>query len=581
MKTIARLARFLRTFRGWVLLSILLGVGTIGSGIGLLGTSAYLLAAAALHPSVAELQVAIVGVRFFGISRGIFRYLERLVSHSVNFRLLAQLRTWFYARLEPLSPARLLDYRSGDLLSRSIGDIETLENFYVRAVAPPVTAGLVTLGMALFVGRWDARFAALLALGLLLSGVGVPLLAYGLGRGAARRWVQQRADLSAALVDSVQGMSDLLAYGREADQLERLRARSAAMNAAQMRQARVGSLVSALNQLLMNLTLWGMLLLAAPMVSGGRLDGVLLAVLALLTLASFEAVTPLPQAAQHLEGSLLAARRLFDLVDAEPLVPESGRVDFPAGEPALLSVRDLSFCYAPELPLALEKVSFDLLPGQRAAVVGPSGAGKSTLFNLLLRFWPYSAGRITWRGQELRSLHPDAVRREISVIPQTGYLFNAPLRQNLLLACPGAADAAMVRALERAGLGDWLALLPEGLDTWLGDRGARVSGGERQRLAAARTLLQDAPLLLLDEPTANLDAVTEQRLLATLLAAAEGRSLLWVTHRLVGLEAMDWILVLDGGRVVERGTHAELLAADGLYARMWRLQNRVLLDAPE
>jgi len=577
VRTMARLLRLLRPFVGWVLFSVLLGVATIASGIGLLGTSAYLIARAAQHPSIAVLQVAIVGVRFFGITRGLFRYLERLISHSVNFRLLAQLRSWFYRRLEPLAPARLQAYRSGDLLSRAMGDIETLENFYVRAVAPPVVALVVTVGMALFVGQWSAALGWLLAGGLLAAGAGVPCLTYGLSRHSGRQLVAKRAELSAGLVDSVQGLSDLLAFGGQAAQRETLARRSAALGAAQMRQAWVSAAGNAAGQLLANLTLLGVLLLAIPLVTAGRLDGVMLAVLALLTLSSFEAVTPLPQAAQQLTASLEAARRLFDLVDASPAVDEAAPAPpLEAVVAGRLVVRNLCFRYAPGLPPALCDLNLTVTPGQRVALVGPSGAGKTSLVNVLLRFWEYEAGEIELNGVDLRRWPLEAARRQMALVTQSTYLFTATLRQNLLLGNPQAGEAELLQALERAGLGTWLAGLPVGLDTWLGEHGLRMSGGERQRLAVARTLLRPAGMWVLDEPTAHLDALTGRELVRTLLTVTQGCSAIWITHRLDGLEAMDEIVVLQAGRVAERGRHADLLARRGTYARLWELDHDAL-----
>jgi ATP-binding cassette subfamily C protein CydC len=239
----------------------------------------------------------------------------------------------------------------------------------------------------------------------------------------------------------------------------------------------------------------------------------------------------------------------------------------------------LSFSYGPGQPPALDGLSFDLPAGRRVALVGPSGAGKTTLLNLLCGFWPVQPGELCLDGRDLGAGDPEAARRWLAVVPQAPYFFNASLRDNLRLARPAASDADLAQALAQAQLHDFVAALPAGLDTPLGEHGLRLSGGERQRLALARALLQEAPLLVLDEPTANLDPLTERAVLAALLAAAAGRTLLLITHRLVGLEALDELLVLDHGRLVERGPHAALLAAGGLYARLWALQNRAFLPA--
>jgi ATP-binding cassette subfamily C protein CydC len=573
-----RLAGFLRPFTGWVALSVLLSAGTTAAGIGLLGTSAYVIATAALHPSIAVLQVAIVGVRFFGILRGLLRYGERLVAHAVNFRLLAGLRVWFAQALEPLAPARLVDTRGGDLLSRAVSDIDTLESFYVRAAAPPLAALLVTLGMAAFTGQYAARLGAILAGGMLLGGLGVPLLAYRLGRRSAQEAVTARAALQTSILDSIQGLAEVLAYGQGAQRLERARGLGQQAGRAQMRSAWVSGLGSALGQLSANLTLLAVLLVAIPLVSAGALDGVLLAVISLLVLASFEAVLPLPQAGQQLQLSVAAGRRLFALADASPAVVDPPQPR-PAPEAMDVRIRGLTFRYAPDLPPALDCLDVDLPPGRRVALVGASGAGKTTLANLLLRFWDVPAGSVLLNGADLRGYAGADVRARMAVISQSTYLFSATVAQNLRLAKADAGTEELLDALRRAGLEDWLASLPQGLDTWVGEHGTRLSGGERQRLAAARVILRDARLVILDEPTANLDALTARRLMLSLEGALAGKSWLWITHQLGGVvERMDEILVLDCGRVVERGTHARLVARGGLYAAMLRMQNSRLRE---
>ncbi len=570
------LLAFLRPFWKSVALSVLLGVLTIASGIGLLGVSAYLIASAALQPSIAALQIAIVSVRFFGISRAVFRYLERLVSHSVNFRLLAELRVWFYRALEPLAPARLQSHRSADLLSRVIADIETLENFYVRAVVPPLVAMVITICVSSLAGQYDPRLGVLLLLALLISGIVLPFLVHFLSRQPGTDLVEQRGKLNAVLLDAVQGMPDLLAFGQGISQLNRIRAGGEAINRAQRRLAQTGALANALLLLLTGLTLYGTLLLSIPLV-GDRIDGVSLAVLALVVLASFEAVNPLVSAAQHLDSSLKSAGRLVSLVDAEPQVrlPMTA-ITLP--ESFDLQISNLTFRYPGEPVPALADFHLDMPAGKRIALIGPSGVGKTTLLNLLLCFWEVQQGHIKLGGQDIRCYEPEDIRRVTALISQSTYLFTGTLRQNLLIAQPSASQADLDRVIQQAQLAEVVSLMPQGLDTWIGERGMHLSGGERQRLAIARALLRDARLLLLDEPTANLDAANERRVLEVIAQISAGRSVIFVTHHLFGLEVMDEILVLQDGQVVERGKHAELLAASGRYAQMVRLQAESLRD---
>jgi thiol reductant ABC exporter CydC subunit len=585
------LIRLAAPFKNLIALSTLAGAATILSGVGLMGASAYIISAAALRPSIAELQVAIVGVRFFGISRGIFRYLERYLSHQVSLRLLASLRVWFYRSLEPLAPARLMSRRSGDLLARIIGDIESLQNFYVRALAPPLTALVVGLVVCIFLSRFDPVLGLALALILVVTGVGIPVLVRVIGKPIGRQLVAQKAILNATIVDSIQGIADLLACGRQDSQMGRIDDLSRSLAHSQSRMAALLGLQEGLTSLLANIGMWIVLWLAIPLVSAGHIPGVYLAVLALAALSAFEAATPLPLAAQYLESNLQAAGRLFEIVDAKPEVRDPAE---PARTPENfgLRVEQLRFHYPFELPgefseeaasrsdlqdrsRVIDGLSFELPAGGKLAVVGPSGAGKSTLVRLLLRFWDYQEGAIFLDGSELRCFAQDDVRRRVGVVLQNAYLFSASVRDNLRLARPKATQAEIENAARMAQLDAFIQTLPEGYGTWIGEQGLRLSGGERQRLAIARAFLQDAPFLILDEPTANLDALTERRVFEAIYKMMQGRTSLLITHRLIGMEAMDEIIVLDRGVAVERGRHADLLELDGFYRRMWDLQRQV------
>ena len=555
----------------WVALAVLLGFATIASSVGLMAASAWIITRAALQPSIAVLQVAIVSVRAFGIARGALRYAERLVSHQVTFRVLARLRVWFYSQLEPLAPARLLQHRGGDLLARIVADVETLQEFYGRVVAPPLVAALAGLLLGALLWGYSPLVAVAALGGFAAAGVGLPLLIYALSRGPGRVLVAARAELNATLVEGVQGLADLVAFEQGARREEEAAALSREMTDRQARMAWIDGLQAALGSLIASLTVIVALWAAIP-----RVAGIDLAVLALAVLASFEAVFPLPAAAQHLGSSVAAARRLIEVVDAPPAVGDPPQ---PLSDPQRfdLAVKGLCFRYAPGAPLALADVSFALPAGRCVGVVGPSGAGKSTLVSLLLRFWDYDEGRITLGGRDLRLYAQDDVRRLVAVVTQQTHLFNTTIRENLLLARPDADDAAITDAARQAGLHNFVAALPQGYDTPVGEMGMRLSGGERQRVAIARALLKDAPIMLLDEATANLDSLTERRVMTAIQNVVRGRTTLIVTHRLVGLEMADEVLVLRAGRIVERGTHRALLQAGGLYWHLW--QHQRLRDA--
>ncbi len=566
MKTALRLVQFLRPLSGWVALSVLLSAGTIAANIGLLGTSAFLIARAASHPSVAELSVAIVGVRFFGIARSGLRYLERLASHSANFRLLAELRAWFFQKLEPLAPAGLMNQQGGDLLGRVVADIDGLEDFYVRAVAPPLTALLVTLGMGLFIGSSYPQLGAGLVVGLVISGAVVPWFTHQISRQPGISLVKARSEVTTRIVDSIQGLPDLMAFGQEESILSNLRIANHEMGGAQIRMARRSGLVSGLNSLVTHLTLWFILIAAIPLVRAGEMDGITFAVIALVTLASFEATQPLGQASNRLQAALASAARLFEITDLTPVVTDP---ENPAPAPGghHVQAQDLTFRYQPDLPPVLDHFSLDLPPGKWVGIVGPSGSGKTTLFNLLLRFWNASEGQVRLDGREISQYTGADVRRQFAVIGQTPFVFNGTVRANLLIGRPQAPPEALDMALRQTRLWDWVNSLPGGLDTWIGERGIQISGGERQRLAIARALLQDAPIWLLDEPTTHLDERTRLEIETMLLEGAQGRSLIWITHELSELARMDEVLVLKDGKVLERGTPRELSEAGGWFSR--------------
>lgn len=555
MSTLARLLQLARPHWRAMALAAALGAITIGSGIALFSTSAYLISAAAIVPSIAELQVAIVGVRFFGISRGVFRYLERLASHSVTLNLLADIRAWFYAALEPLAPARVQQAHSGDLLTRAVSDVDELQEFFVRVLAPPLVALVVTTGFAVFL----AYFAPVLALAALASlafvGLAVPALARAAGRAPGAVLVAARARLTQAVVDGLQGLADLLANNAGSRHQACLAAQAAAVAGAEKRLAWVAGLHTLLTTLGVNAGGWLVLWLAIPMVAGGLFPGVNLAVVVLGTLAAFEAVLPFAQSAQALETQLPAARRIFALADAPQPVPEP-RSPVALAASFHLSIRELAFAYEAGPPV-LNRLSLDLPEGHKAAILGPSGAGKTTLFNLLLRFWDYDRGRIELGGVDLRRLPPERVRAQFAVVPQHVHIFNASLEENLRLAKPEAQFAELEEAARRANLLDFIEAQPEAWNTWAGEQGLRLSGGERQRLGVARALLREAPILLLDEFTTHLDPATAQAVVAETLAAASGRSVLVITHTLAGLTGLDAVYnLIDGQLHQDRGSSA-------------------------
>lgn len=577
MKLVWRLLGFMKPLRGWILISTMTGFSTVAAGVGLLGTSAYLIASAAFHPSIAELSVAVVGVRFLGISRGVFRYLDRLVSHHVNFRLLSILRIWFYDCLKLLAPARLIHYQRGDLLSRAIGDIDTLDQFYVRAVSPVISAIFATVGFSMLVGSWNVRLGWILAAGLSVTSFVLPALVYIFSRGPAKQLVDQRAILSQTMLDTLRGAAEMMVFQQQEEELTQINRVSLQTNRAQVGLAHSQGLSNGMNAVLTQGTVALMLLVGIPLVRTGELDGIMLAVIVLITMASFEISIPIAQAAQFWESSLQAARRLFEMADQQPAIIEPV-IPVSVPEKPNILIRNLSFQYHGNLPLAADHLNIDIPYGRKIALVGENGSGKTTILNLLMRFWDCQPGEILIDGIPVQEFSPKELRQRIGYVSPGGAIFQTTLRQNLLLANPGALDADLLRVLDSVQLGEWVQTLPDGLDTWLGASGLTISGGQLQRIQLARGLLMDAPIYLLDEPTTHLDVETENRLISLFRSIFQNRSLVWVTHRLVGLDWLNEILVLDNGRVVERGNQHTLLESRGRFYQLWEIQNRLSLS---
>lgn len=572
MKVILRLLGFLRPASRQVLLSILAGLATIGSGIGMLGTSAYLIANAALHPSIAELQVAIVGVRFFGISRGVFRYLERLISHSVNLKLLSEIRVWFYRQVEPLAPAGLQAFSSGDLLQRSVGDIEILENFYVRVISPVIVALITSAGVSWFVGITYPTLSWILASGLLVNGFVLPVITYTLNRKNSKELIDRQSDYSSEVVEYIQGLGELQLFDAKKEYRTRLIASADRFSRLHLRNSLANGLNNGLSLVFTNLTVAASLWILIPVVSRGEIPGTSLAVIAMIILASFEAVTPLPMAAQQIGASYEAAKRLFAIadMDRDHLPAETGKLpDHPAEE---LKIAHLQFRYPGDDPFMLDDLSLELHPGKKIGMVGPSGSGKSSLVNLLLRYWDYQQGEIKLDSNDLKSLDPEYTREQFGVVVQKPFLFNASLRENLRMAAPECNDEEMVHALQQVSLGSWLNDLPSGLDTWLGENGLQMSGGEKQRVAVAQVILRNPAFILLDEPTANLDPITSHQMINQLLDLFGGKGVLLITHDLTNLKRMDEIIVIENGMVIERGNYPSLVAVGGRFAALAAIQ---------
>jgi thiol reductant ABC exporter CydC subunit len=542
--TVGRLLSLSEASRSRIALTVALGTLTVVFGVALMATAGYLISRAAERPAILSLTVAIVGVRFFGLARPVVRYLERLSSHDVALRALGRVRVRIYERLERLAPSQLVSNRRGDLLARLVSDVDSLQNLHLRGIAPPLVALCASTAAVGAAAAFLPAAALVLAAGLLVGGLIVPPVAAGLARHASRHEAAARGELTSELVETLAGSAELVAFGYEKDRLRGLQAADRKLVRIARRAALADGTGDALRLLVMGATVVGVLAVSVSAHAGGNLNRVLIATLALLALASFEAVQPLPEAVRELGATLAAGRRILELSDFEPSIVDPQQ-PLPAPTPPLtVALESVRVRYAPRERPALNGFSLRLEPGKRVVLLGRSGAGKSTVANLLLRFIDPERGYVTIAGEDIRRYRQEDVRRVVAVAGQDAHLFSASIRDNVLLGRPDATGAELERALRSARIWEWIESLPEGLDTLVGEEGRELSGGQRQRIVLARALIVEAPLLVLDEPTAHLDPPTAEALIEDIFAAAGERTVLLITHRGEGLDLADELVVL-------------------------------------
>jgi ATP-binding cassette subfamily C protein CydC len=551
MRDFMRLLRLLGPSWRWQATGILLGMLVIVSNVGLLALSGWFIAGmglAGLGLLRIEYFLPAAAIRALAIARALGRYLERLVTHDATFRLLSDLRVWFYVRLEPLAPARLQRHRVGDLLSRIRADIDSLDNVYLRVLAPSVTALLCTVLILGFLARFSMGAALADFMGLALVGLALPMAAFRAGRRPGQQAVALRGTLRAEIADTVRGFEELQVFGAMERQTARHEAAYAQLTVLQRRETMVEAAAGGAALFLIQATMLAALVVAIPLALARTLPGPDIAMIALLVLASFDAVSSLPGAYRALGQTLAAAQRIFEIVDTEPAVREP--VQEAAAPTAFdITFRHVSLRYDEAEAWALQDVNVHIPAGGAIGVMGQTGSGKTSLANLLLRFWEFQEGEILVGGVPIRTLSGDTMRGYCAVIAQQTHLFNTSIRENLRIARPTATVAQMEQALADAGILEELRAMPQGLDTMVGEMGTRLSGGQARRVAIARAFLKDAPILILDEPTEGLDAYSERIVADALARLMPGRTTLLISHRRQALRGLDQIVTMTDGRM--------------------------------
>ncbi|PMO67999.1 heme ABC transporter ATP-binding protein/permease CydC [Vibrio splendidus] len=550
-------------------LGMLLAFATLSASIGLLTLSGWFISASA----VAGLTIAREtfnymlpggGVRGLAMSRTAGRWGERVVSHNATFKLLTDLRIFFFKKLAPLIPGRISNLRDADLLNRLVADVDAMDHVYLRLVSPVTVGVLGIFFLTLFLMWFDSSLGLILGSILLIMLLVWPVLFYKLGKRNGGELTQNKADLRVTTLDWIEGYSELTLFGAEERYRNAILETQRKLMANQFVNANLTGMASAALMLFNGLTLVLMLWLAADGVGGNAPDP-FIALMAFATMASFELLMPIAGAFQHLGQTLSSARRLNEVILSEPEV-QFAEEKLDINKPLDITFSNVTFNYPDSERSVLNAVDLTIPATNKVAIVGQTGSGKSTLIQLLTRYWDPKKGYISIAGIELTQWNESQLRESISVVSQRVDILNGTLRDNLLIARPEATDDHLANILRDVGLEKLLE--NNALDSWLGDGGRQLSGGEKRRIGIARAILHDAPILLLDEPTEGLDKQTEHSIMTLFEKHFEGKTVIFITHRLIGLESMDSIVLIEQGEIVENGSHEKLLNEEGRYFQL-------------
>ena len=546
MKSLLPFIKLFKQQLWWLVLGVMLSFITILASIGLLTLSGWFISAAAsaslsyAAASQFNFFLPAAGVRFFSLSRILGRYGERLATHEATFKILTDMRVWFYKKLEPLAPAHLMRFRSGDLLSRIVNDINALDNLYIRVMAPSIVVLLVAIFVGIFYSFFDKAIALFSVVMILVTAFIIPLCVMLLAKKTGNAITDTSADLKSEVVEHIQGLAELKLFSADETHLEKVDVENVKLIQQQQKMSLYTGVGAALMSLAMGVTLLGVTWLAVKAVSSGQLSGAMIALLALGVMAFFEAIAPLPVAYQYLGKTVSAAKRLLHITNAKP------EVSFEQDQEITLTHYDIEYKKVTFNYEAKQKVFDDydvvIKEGERVAVTGHTGSGKSTFIHLLARIWDCQKGEITIGGENIKHFSEDQLRQLMTVVAQRPHIFNASIRENLQLAKSEATIEEMMHALEVVDLRTFVESLPEGLETWTGEQGQALSGGQQKRLALARAVLRDAPILILDEPTEGLDSITEAKTIQALEKVMRGKTVILVTHNEGLAKRMDRVI---------------------------------------
>ncbi|NMH72412.1 thiol reductant ABC exporter subunit CydC [Bacillus sp. RO2] len=574
MRELAHVVKLVMLEKKDILLSILLGFSAGITAVGLFASSGYLISKAALAPPIYTLTVMIAVLKLFGFARAFSRYGERLYSHRATFTILSNLRVSFYKKMEPLAPQIFQKYRSGDLLARIVGDVESLQNFFLRVFYPPVVLVLVFLSTIFFISFFSIYLALVMFVGLILTGFVVPAI-FAVGqRRMQNRVREERGALSTEVTELFYGFRDLKIYQQLAVKEKLLADAADSYVSEQEREGKQAMFNQSVNTFITLLVSWTLLALGAYLTVQGQFDGLFLAMLVMISLTVFENAAPMAVFPNHYEESRRAAVRLDDVVDGEPVVSGASAgatVELPEQQTFSFDMKDVRFRYPGESRLTLDGVNISLPAGSKTAIVGPSGSGKSTLLQLLLKIYEAEEGIVSLEEWDYTAVEQEDLWSKANVVLQENHFFYGTIRENLALAKDGLSDEEMLKALGAVKLDGF------SLDDEVLEKGENLSGGEKQRLAIARALLKAERLWFLDEPTSSVDAVTEASIFEKVFEAASEDTLVLVSHRLTGLDKMDQIIVMENGRVVEAGTFDELMRMQGYFYEMKEIEKSVFM----